>query len=99
MHKILNYINGEYMPPQASEWVDNYNPSEGVVYGQIANSDKADIEKAYQAAKNAFPAWSNTTIEERSRVLLTIADLIEENLDQFAEAEATYNVKTTCIFD
>lgn len=81
------------MPPQANEWVDNYNPSEGVVYGQIANSDKADIEKAYQAAKNAFTAWSNTTIEERSRVLLKIADLIEENLDQLAEAEATDNGK------
>lgn len=93
MHKILNYINGEYCEPVSNEWIDNYNPSEGVVYGKIANSSSEDIEKAYQAAKNAFPSWSNTTIEERSRVLLKIADLIDQNLDKLAEAEARDNGK------
>ncbi|HAT63472.1 MAG TPA: 2-hydroxymuconic semialdehyde dehydrogenase [Flavobacteriaceae bacterium] len=93
MHKILNYINGEYCEPLANEWIGNYNPSEGVVYGKIANSSSEDIEKAYQAAKNAFPSWSNTTIEERSRILLKIADLIDQNLNKLAEAEARDNGK------
>jgi len=93
MHKILNYINGEYCEPLANEWIDNYNPSEGVVYGKIANSSSEDIEIAYQAAKQAFPNWSNTTIEERSRILLKIADLIDQNLNKLAEAEARDNGK------
>ena len=93
MHKILNYINGEYCEPVSNEWIDNYNPSEGVVYGKIANSSSEDIEIAYQAAKQAFPNWSNTTIEERSRILLKIADLIDQNLDKLAEAEARDNGK------
>lgn len=93
MHKILNYINGVYCEPTLAEWIDNYNPSEGLVYGQIANSSKEDIEKAYQAAKEAFPSWSNTTIEERSRILLKIADLIDQNLERLAEAEARDNGK------
>lgn len=93
MEKILNYINGKYVPPIADSWLDNYNPSNGEVYSQIANSNTQDIESAYEAAKAAFPAWSNTTIEERSRIMLKIATLIEENLDRLAEAEARDNGK------
>tara|TARA_R100001530_G_scaffold132716_1_gene105389 strand:+ start:1318 stop:2769 length:1452 start_codon:yes stop_codon:yes gene_type:complete len=93
MQKILNYINGEYVEPLSKKWLDNYNPSNGEVYSQIANSNAEDIESAYQAAKAAFPKWSNTTIDERSRILLKIADLIDEKLVELAEAEAKDNGK------
>lgn len=93
MEKITNYINGEYCEPLSGMWIDNYNPSVGEVYGKIANSNEADVEKAYKAARAAFPQWSNTTIEERSRILLRIASLIEENLDKLAHAEAEDNGK------
>jgi aminomuconate-semialdehyde/2-hydroxymuconate-6-semialdehyde dehydrogenase len=93
MKKILNYINGSYCESLSGEWLDNYNPSNGEVYSQIANSNKADIASAYKAAKSAFSAWSNTTIEERSRIMLKIASLIDDNLDRLAEAEATDNGK------
>lgn len=93
MQKILNYINGEYVEPISKKWLDNYNPSNGEVYSQIANSNQEDIESAYQAAKEAFPKWSNTTIDERSRILLKIADLIEEKLVDLATAEAKDNGK------
>lgn len=93
MQKILNYINGEYVEPLSKKWLDNYNPSNGEVYSQIADSNTEDIENAYQAAKEAFPKWSSTTINERSRILLKIADLIEEKLFVLAEAEAKDNGK------
>lgn len=93
MQKIVNYINGAYCEPHSQKWLDNYNPSNGKVYSQIANSDGTDIETAYVAAKEAFPSWSNTPIEERSRILLKIADLIEEKLLDLAKAEAKDNGK------
>ena len=93
MKKILNYINGTYCEPFSGDWLDNYNPSKGEVYSKIAYSSSEDVEKAYEAAKEAFPSWSNTTIEERSKILLKIATLIEENLDSLAEAEALDNGK------
>jgi len=93
MQKILNYIDGNYCEPIKGEWLDNYNPSDGTVYSKIANSTSEDINAAYTAAKNAFPNWSNTTIEVRSRIMLKIATLIEENLDRLAEAEAKDNGK------
>lgn len=91
--KILNFINGEYVDPISNNWIDNYNPSTGEIYSQIADSTADDVEKAYQAAEKAFPEWSQTTIEKRSRILLKIAELIEENLEELAIAESKDNGK------
>ncbi len=93
MKKILNYIDGAYVPAVSGKWLDNYNPSTGEVYSQIANSEAEDIENAYQAAARAFKSWSNTTIEERSKIMLKIADLIEERIEDLAMAETMDNGK------
>lgn len=93
MHKIQNYINGQYVNPTNNEWLDNYCPANGEVYGKIPNSSQADVENAYIAAKSAFPTWSQTTLEERSRILIKISELLEANLNRFAEAESKDNGK------
>jgi len=90
---IKNYINGEYRNPISQQWIDNYNPSKGEVYGQIPNSGKEDVESACQAAKEAFQGWSNTTLDERSQILSKIAQLITEKLPELAEAESKDNGK------
>ena len=90
---IQNYINGNFHDPIQNNWIDNYNPSNGEVYGQIPNSTKEDVENAYIAAKSAFPVWSQTSIDERSRILIKISELLEANLNRFAEAESKDNGK------
>ena len=90
---IQNYINGKLISPVADRWIDNYNPSNGEVYSQIPNSTKEDVELAYKAAADAFPAWSNTTLEERSEILIKISNLLEVNLECFALAESKDNGK------
>ena len=93
MNRILNFINGSFHSPVNNQWIDNYNPSNGEVYGLIPNSTKEDVDNAYIAAKSAFPNWSQTTLDERSRILIRISELIESNLDRFAEAESKDNGK------
>ena len=93
MKKILNYINGIYQEPLSGNWLDNYEPATGKVYAKIADSSKEDVALAYSAANQAFPAWSNTSIEERSAILLKISTLIEENLELLSEAESKDNGK------
>ena len=93
MIKIQNYINGEFVNPVQGNWIDNYNPSIGEVYGQIPNSNKEDVELAYQSAAKAFPTWSNTTLDERSKILSKIAQLIQERLPELAAAESKDNGK------
>lgn len=91
--KIQNYINGEFINPLNDQWLDNYNPANGQVYGSIPNSSKKDVELACKSAKDAFNQWSNTTLEERSRVLIKISELLESNLDMLAQAESKDNGK------
>lgn len=93
MHRIQNYIKGQFLPPVSDKWIDNYCPANGEVYGQIPNSTKEDVENAYLAAKSAFPIWSQFTLEERSRILIKISELLEDNLQRFAEAESKDNGK------
>lgn len=93
MERILNYINGELVTPQSGDYLDNYDPSRGAVYSQIPDSDASDIDLATAAAKEAFPVWSKTTREERSRLMLKVAGLIEENHEMLARAESKDNGK------
>ncbi|WP_370476926.1 aldehyde dehydrogenase [Tamlana flava] len=90
---IQNYINGSFHNPLNNEWIDNFCPANGEVYGKIPNSSKEDVENAYIAAKSAFPIWSETTLDERNRILIKISELLEVNLDRFAEAESKDNGK------
>ena len=93
MDYLKNYINGNYCDAASGTWIDNYNPSDGSVYAQIPDSNKQDVANAYTAAQAAFHGWSNTTIETRSKILLKIADLIQENIAVLAQAEAKDNGK------
>jgi len=91
--KIKNYINGKFTSPIANGWIDNYNPSNGKVYSKTPNSNNEDVERAYKAAKSAFKQWSQTGVEARSRILIKISQLLEANLQRFAEAESKDNGK------
>jgi aminomuconate-semialdehyde/2-hydroxymuconate-6-semialdehyde dehydrogenase len=93
MHTIKNYIDGEFRDPISKEWIENYNPSKGEVYGRIPNSDREDVESAFQAASKAFPTWSNSTLQERSAILSNIAHGIQEKLTVLSHAEAKDNGK------
>lgn len=93
MKTISNYINGELIAPQAGNYLNLYNPAIGQVYGKVPDSDSRDIALAVKAAEEAFISWSTTAITDRSRILAKIADLIEENLERFAQAESIDNGK------
>lgn len=90
---IKNYINGNLMPAISGKYLDNYNPATGKVYSQIPDSDARDVELAVKAAKAAFPEWSKCTPNKRFRILMRIADIIEQNLEAFAKAESMDNGK------
>lgn len=90
---IQNFINGQFVDPIQDNWIDNYSPADGIVYGQIPNSSAEDVDIAYMAAKSAFLKWSKSTIEERSRILIKISELLEANIDRLSEAESKDNGK------
>lgn len=93
MVTIKNFINGKLSEPKSKKYLDNINPAVNEVYSHIPDSDERDVELATLAAINAFPSWSVTSPEKRSRILFIIADLIEKNIDKLALAESNDNGK------
>ena len=93
MEYIKNYINGKLVAPISNNYFDNYNPATGEVYSYIPDSDERDVQNAVEAASIAFPKWSTTPVSERSKILLRVAEKIEENLDELALVESIDNGK------
>ena len=93
VEKILNYINGKLIEPKNGKYIPNYNPSTGKPYSLIPDSGKDDIDMAVDAAKKAFKSWSNTPKQERSNILMKLADTIEEHFDELVKAESKDNGK------
>lgn len=93
MELLQNFINGEYTQPIDKQYIDNFEPATGNVYSQIPNSNEKDVEIAVKAAQEAFPIWSNYSIEKRSKILMKVADGIRKRMDQFVAAESKDNGK------
>jgi aminomuconate-semialdehyde/2-hydroxymuconate-6-semialdehyde dehydrogenase len=93
MEIIQNYINGQLQAPLAGDYIDNYEPATGQVYGKIPRSQADDVDAAVKAADAAFPAWSALSIQERSAYLRKISEAIDAKLHLLAEAESRDNGK------
>ncbi|MGP9723002.1 acetaldehyde dehydrogenase ExaC [Corynebacterium sp. AOP40-9SA-29] len=89
-----NFIGGQWVAPVDGQYIENISPVDGKVFTEVARSQAADIDKAVDAAHAAAPAWGKTSVQDRSRVLLKIADVIEENLEMLAVAETWDNGKS-----
>jgi len=76
-----NFIGGKWVAPVGGEYFETISPVDGKVFTKIARSQEADIELALDAAWAAAPHWNNTSVTERSNLLLKIADVMEKNLD------------------
>jgi len=93
MIKILQFIDGAFVEPASGAYLDDVDPSTGARYALVPDGDAADVNRAVEAAKRAFPAWSATPAQERSRILLAIADGIERELDELSRSESIDNGK------
>ncbi|WP_224400843.1 aldehyde dehydrogenase family protein, partial [Pseudomonas aeruginosa] len=79
-----NYIGGEFVPPVKGQYFTNTSPVNGQPIAEFPRSTAEDIDKALDAAHAAADAWGRTSVQERSNILLKIADRIEQNLELLA---------------
>lgn len=94
MEKILNYINGAWVEPAVSEYLDVINPATGEVRARTPLGGLQDIEAAAQAAAAAFPAWRRTPVQERIQPLFRLRDLLKANLPEISRAITDESGKT-----
>ena len=82
------YINGAWVKPSSGSWFDTTYPYTGEVWAQIAHCSAEEVNAAVKAAKRAFESeWSKIKPSQRGRMLMKLADLVEENAAHLAEME------------
>jgi aminomuconate-semialdehyde/2-hydroxymuconate-6-semialdehyde dehydrogenase len=87
MLTIRNFIDGRFLDAESGRSFDKINPATGAPSAIVPDSDERDVERAVDAARQAFPAWSHTPLAERSRLLMAVAQRIDQRLDELALAE------------
>ena len=89
------FIGGEFVPSTNPESkCTSISPVDGSTLSTFANATKEDVDKAVDAAWEAFKTWKKTTPSERSKILLQIADAIDKNKEKLAKIESIDNGKT-----
>ncbi|MDX2148009.1 MAG: aldehyde dehydrogenase [Planctomycetota bacterium] len=83
-----NFIAGRHVAARSGATLDVIEPATGRAYARVSDSDAADVDDAVTAAESAFPAWRALPTAERARLLSTLADLIERDLEPLARAES-----------
>src|SRR5437868_4319333 len=88
-------IGGEWIG--TAKTFETVNPATGEVLTEVAEASAADVDRAVTAARKAFDdrggPWRKMTSSERGRLLWKIADLLEQNIEEFAELETLDNGK------
>jgi aldehyde dehydrogenase (NAD+) len=89
------FIGGKWVDSASGKTFPTINPATGETICQVAEGDKADIDKAVKAARKAFEdgPWARMNASERGRLLNRLADLIEEKREELAALESLDNGK------
>ena len=89
-------IGGEWVPSAANERIPVIDPATGAEVASIADANRADVDKAVAAAREAFERgpWSTMLPAQREALIWRLADLIDEHADELAELESIDNGKT-----
>lgn len=90
-------IGGGRVPAMSGAVLDVFNPATGQCIAQVPRGGTADVERAVSAAAKAFDRWSQTPPMERQRLMLKLADLIEENGEELAQLETLNNGKSVML--
>jgi betaine-aldehyde dehydrogenase len=82
-----NFINNEWVGAKKTRKL--INPATGAVLAEVAESGKADVEKAIAAAREAFDSgpWRSSTAQQRGRILFQMAQLVKDNAARLARLE------------
>jgi phenylacetaldehyde dehydrogenase len=94
-------INGKWVDPKsgADNTFNVYNPATGEVMATVAAGNHADVDLAVKAARRALEhgPWSRMTHGQRGKLIWKLADLLEENLEEFAMIESLDNGKPLAV--
>src|SRR3954464_10216560 len=85
LNHTKQYINGEWVGSTGSDTIEVVNPATEEVMGKISAGTEEDVNRAVQAAKEAFHSFSQMTVEDRIKLLEDIAKEYENRKDDLTK--------------
>src|ERR1041384_670806 len=88
------FIDGQFVDAESGKTFKTPNPATGETFAEVAEAEKADVDKAVAAARKAMTGkWSKMSARDRRRLLYKLSQLIERDAAQLAELETRDNGK------
>jgi malonate-semialdehyde dehydrogenase (acetylating)/methylmalonate-semialdehyde dehydrogenase len=89
-----NFIDNEFRPSQATEWIDLHDPATNNLVTRVPQSTDEELKAAVDSAEKAFPAWRATSLLARQQIMFKFVALIRENWDRLAASITLEQGKT-----
>lgn len=91
---VRNFIAGQWVEPAGGHYGDVPNPATGELLAKVPYSGQEDVERAVQAARQAFEGWREVAVPRRARILFKYQQLLTENGEELARLITTENGKS-----
>jgi malonate-semialdehyde dehydrogenase (acetylating)/methylmalonate-semialdehyde dehydrogenase len=91
---LKNFIGGEWVESVSGKSEVVPNPATGEVLAYVPISSREDLNRAAEAAKEAYKTWGKTAVPRRARILFRYQQLLIENWDELAKLVTVENGKS-----
>jgi len=88
-----NLSGGDWLE-QSGKNIDVYSPLYGDKVGTLKSSTSDDIQKLVAKASEAFPAWKNTPLKERTQIMFKFREILIRDADKISTIVSLENGKT-----
>ena len=94
LNDLTHFIDGKHIKGASGRFSDVFTPMTGEISARVPLASAAEVRAAVENAKAAQPAWAATNPQQRARVLMKFADLLNRDLDNLADLLAREHGKT-----
>ncbi|UFJ42675.1 CoA-acylating methylmalonate-semialdehyde dehydrogenase [Brevibacillus humidisoli] len=91
---VKNFIGGQWMVSTSDKIEAVPNPATGEVLAHVSISNREDLDRAVEAAKEAFKSWRKTAVPRRARILFKYQQLLVEHWEELARLVTLENGKS-----
>jgi malonate-semialdehyde dehydrogenase (acetylating)/methylmalonate-semialdehyde dehydrogenase len=91
---LKNYIGGEWIAAESTEYHEVKNPATGELIGKTPLCGAAEVDTAVRSAKHAFGSWRRTPVEDRVQFLFQLKFQLEKHAEELAAIVTRENGKT-----
>jgi succinate-semialdehyde dehydrogenase / glutarate-semialdehyde dehydrogenase len=81
---VVLFIDGSWTKAASGRTIPVVNPATGEPIGTVAHAERADLDRALEAADKGFKVWRKVSAFERSKLMRKAANIFRERVDKIA---------------